>query len=297
MILILESMLETDSSPLNPNLFAEKLLRWVIKGFPELGDRAGMGLGALTHQVVSNKSFTAHPFEAAQAAWQKSGCQNAANGALMRTSVVGLWDFFSPDAVKENTTRMCHVTHADPRCLASCLLVTSLISALLRGEDRDAGIDLNDPAQMDTFIAKHVDATVAAVPALVERGHEAAFRAHVARPPNNDVAHLELGDPSGIGYTLKCMASGLYGFRSQESFEQTITRLAREGGDADTNGAVCGALHGVRLGYSRLPPAWLRALPNKAWLDQKLAKFVPRVLERAQQAKHAATAGAAAAAK
>lgn len=297
MILILESMIETASSPLNPQLFASKLLQWVIKGFPALGDRAGMGLGALTHQVVSHKAFLERPFEAALAAWEKSGRKNAANGALMRTSVTGVWDYFSPFAVQTNTSLMCRVTHMDPRCLASCLLVTSLISSMLRG-DSGAETDLSDPALMDAFIARHVEATVALVPALVEQQHEAAFRAHAARAPKDDVAHWELDDPSAIGYTLKCMASGLYGLRSAgrgESFESAITKLAREGGDADTNGAVCGAMLGARLGYARLPAEWLRALPNKGWLDAKLAVFVPLLLQRAQQAKHAATAGAAAA--
>ena len=41
-----------------------------------------------------------------------------------------------------------------------------------------------------------------------------------------------------IRYTYKCMAAGLYGLRSQQSFERTITELVEQGGDADTNGAV-----------------------------------------------------------
>lgn len=299
MILILECMIEEPGAlghPVNPQLFASKLLRWVIKGFPELGDHAGMGLGALTHQVVSNKVFTERPFEAAQAAWERSGRKNAANGGVMRTSVAGVWEFFSPRAVQRNTKLMCQVTHADPRCLASCMLVTSLISALLRGDDDARDGALTTEAQVDAFIARHAEEAIAAVPQLAAEGHEATFRAHVARVAGNDIAKLELDDPSAIGYTLKCMASGLWGLRAVcagESFASSITRLAREGGDADTNGAVCGALMGARLGYARLPADWMRALPNKGWLDAKLARFVPLVLERAQQANDAKSAGAA----
>jgi len=60
MILILESILETyaganalatDLHP-DPQLFAHKLAAWVDHGFPMLGDRGGMGLGALTKSVV-----------------------------------------------------------------------------------------------------------------------------------------------------------------------------------------------------------------------------------------------------
>ena len=36
--------------------------------------------------------------------------------------------------------------------------------------------------------------------------------------------------------------------------------LCRQGGDADTNGAVAGALLGCKLGTSALPPSWLSEL-------------------------------------
>jgi len=59
-----------------------------------------------------------------------------------------------------------------------------------------------------------------------------------------------------------------------KSFKETLHSLIREAGDADTNGAVCGALVGTKLGYDKLPQDWLQALPNKKWLDLKVAKFL-----------------------
>ena len=38
------------------------------------------------------------------------------------------------------------------------------------------------------------------------------------------------------------------------------------GGDADTNGAVAGALLGCKVGVDKLPPEWM-ALKHKDWLD------------------------------
>lgn len=77
----------------------------------------------------------------------------AANGAVMRTSILGILNFngnvlnfntgysflcpppCSPptptpdiDQVIENTSQICQVTHADPRCLASCVAVTTAVS-------------------------------------------------------------------------------------------------------------------------------------------------------------------------
>ena len=81
---------------------------------------------------------------------------------------------------------------------------------------------------------------------------------------------LNLDEQGKIGYTYKCMASGFYGLRSSESFEKTLDALIRYGGDADTNGAVCGTMYGARYGYRRLPYKWLKEMPYKKWFDQKI---------------------------
>ena len=41
--------------------FAKKLLDWINHGFPELGDYAGLGQGATTAKVVTNKNFLKDP--------------------------------------------------------------------------------------------------------------------------------------------------------------------------------------------------------------------------------------------
>mgnify|MGYP001114402535 CR=1 FL=1 len=55
--------------------------RWINNGFPELGDFAGMGLGATTAQVVFNEIFLRDPHAAAEAAWIKLNRNAAPNGA------------------------------------------------------------------------------------------------------------------------------------------------------------------------------------------------------------------------
>jgi ADP-ribosylglycohydrolase len=70
-------------------------------------------------------------------------------------------------------------------------------------------------------------------------------------------------------YTLKAMGAGFYGLLSRQSFADTILALIKEGGDADSNAAVCGAMMGARIGYSNLPKDWLSSLRHKPWLDKK----------------------------
>ena len=41
--------------------------------------------------------------------------QAAPNGGVMRTSVLGVFDYLNEEAVIKNTIDMCMVTHSDPR--------------------------------------------------------------------------------------------------------------------------------------------------------------------------------------
>jgi len=45
-----------------------------------------------------------------------------------------------------------------------------------------------------------------------------------------------------------------------------------QAGDADTNGAVAGALLGCKLGASELPDSWRDGLKHKDWLDGHISK-------------------------
>ncbi len=45
----------------DPIDFGQKLLLWKRKGFRELGDYAGMGIGATTDKVLSHKEYTTDP--------------------------------------------------------------------------------------------------------------------------------------------------------------------------------------------------------------------------------------------
>ena len=49
--------------------------------------------------------------------------------------------------------------------------------------------------------------------------------------------------------------------------------VSAQAGDADTNGAVAGALLGCKLGYNRLPDTWLNDLFHKDWLDERLRRY------------------------
>lgn len=73
----------------------------------------------------------------------------AANGALMRTAVLGAPFFWDEKQVIKQTLQATKVTHADPRCCVSSIIVTNLISRLLKDNTQDMLPDLDDETKKE----------------------------------------------------------------------------------------------------------------------------------------------------
>ena len=63
----------------------------------------------------------------------------------MRTSILGTMEFHDLKKVIANMRSACMVTHADPRCRASCIAVTVAIALMLQGKHmtKDGEYDVN----------------------------------------------------------------------------------------------------------------------------------------------------------
>jgi ADP-ribosylglycohydrolase len=134
MLLILNNLIKYK---LQPNIleFADDLLRWANTGAAEFGDNVGWGIGATVSAVIETPYFLQDPHKAAKDMWEKAKRGPAANGAVMRTSVLGAPYFWDSTKVASQTLDFCLVTHADHRCQASCVATTLAISSILAGRD------------------------------------------------------------------------------------------------------------------------------------------------------------------
>jgi hypothetical protein len=214
-------------------------------------------------RVVYDDNFLSHPSETAYAYWDKNGRSNAPNGSLMRTTPIGIICMKkSEEETFEEAIRMGAVTHADPRCALSVAAVSCLVRALCREEIKhEADID-----------------------ALLERGWTYMGQFH----PNLSLDRFEFQKHAyadsldslvlcdgGMGYVYKCLGSALWCLRQvfnrQETFKSAMTKLVMCGGDADTNGAVAGALMGALYGYNLLPGEWKEGLKYKEWYNGKIS--------------------------
>lgn len=105
MLLILISLVD-NAGQVNLQDFAGKLKNWMLHGFRDLGDLAGMGIGQTTKAVLTPQEFTTDPHEVAYACWDNSGRDIAANGGVMRTLVVGAHCWWDVSSVADNALQL-----------------------------------------------------------------------------------------------------------------------------------------------------------------------------------------------
>ena len=71
-----------------------------------------------------------------------------------------------------------------------------------------------------------------------------------------------------MGYTLKPLAAGLWALAHAGSFEDGLLRVIQEGGDADGNASVVGALLGARYGIGAIAARLVQGLTRKRFLSK-----------------------------
>eukprot|EP01117_Protostelium_nocturnum_P013924 TRINITY_DN5243_c0_g1_i1.p1 TRINITY_DN5243_c0_g1~~TRINITY_DN5243_c0_g1_i1.p1 ORF type:complete len:372 (+),score=93.46 TRINITY_DN5243_c0_g1_i1:113-1228(+) len=274
MILIMEGIIQ--NKRVEPKDFAKRLYDWIEHGFPELGDKRGLGLGGTVAKVVSSKGYLEDPAKAAKSVWNNNGKNLAANGALMRTSILGCYRYDDLKEVAANTKAICKATHYDARCVHNCLMMTRILAIVLQLRSKmekssDFKLDLNESNEI---VKRCMKESFSLLKRRVPESSKKEMEPYILLDSSSEsLVKLELGKEN-IGYTLNCLAAGLWGFASERDFKTTMNELIMEGGDADTNGAVCGALLGAKIGYSNLPKDWLMGLRHKKWLDAKVKSYL-----------------------
>ena len=205
-----------------------------------------MGIGENTYKVLMTGDYVERPFEVSRKVWEMSRYQSAANGGLMRTSVVGLF----PKEVKTCAENICRLTHYDPRCVGSCVIVAELIHALVYGlEPPTMPMMLNMALSYDAEICNYIER---------------------ARREQNVV---NLMNDDHMGYTLVTLSVALWAYWHANSFEEGLLAVVNAGGDADTNAAVACAILGAKFGCQSIPQEYIEGLLYREQLESTVLKL------------------------
>lgn len=158
------------------------------------------------------------------------------NGAVMRAAAHGVKARDANEAV-ENAWREAGLTHPSWECRASSALVAALVAHLGDGKQPEEALE-------HSF-------------SLLEAKDETGKRVRETLRPLEDYEH------SPGGWTIYTTRLAVLGLLDATEFRSGVETVIRLGGDADTNGAVAGALLGARFGASVISLEWLRGLEMK----------------------------------
>jgi ADP-ribosyl-[dinitrogen reductase] hydrolase len=164
----------------------------------------------------------AAPDDAAQKVWMGSG-GGRSNGSVMRGAPIGV--YCPPSAVRAVSVACARLTHRHPVAAECSAFVNRMVSGLVRGEERSR-----------------------AYSRALSACEDAEVRGVLADPFQHPLS------PSLDALEATHCALSVY--LGSSSFEDAVVGAINLGGDADTIGAICGALAGAEYGMGGIPPAW-----------------------------------------
>lgn len=202
--------------------------------------------------------------------WQTSGSTDPTslgNGPAMRVAPMGLRYANQISRAIEHAKDDAIITHNVTEARAGAAAVAACVVELLAG--------------FDPFMA----ATLACDAATIGGGTctEAAIHAAIEMAGHkNDpaTAQVTLGDGSTI---MSAVARAFYCLLATRSFGDAVVMAVRGGGDADTVGAITGALAGARYGLEGIPRRCLDGLVGRdeyVEMDRRLAEASAADIER-----------------
>lgn len=214
-----------------------------------------MGIGQLTYTVLGLYDYESDPEKVAEIVWDSMyGRDSAANGGVMRTSVVGLWN----ENVAENAEKICRLTHADPRCSGSCVIISELINS---------------------FVWQDMELSYVELLQIGDK-YDSRIKPYLERARNGLLEEFELDDEMTMGYTLKTMGCAVWCLYHIDNFKDGLLKIVNAGGDADTNAAVACAVLGAKYGKKGIPEHYIQGLKRKDEYDGMIRQLTDILMDK-----------------
>lgn len=210
-----------DESGVNGDLLSSNFLKWYDSGPKDIGNTTRAALHALKHgspwREAGEKGVEGRPIGS-----------GAANGGVMRCAPVALRFRNDPEQMVQASLETAMITHAEERAKWGTVVVNQALVHLLRGGDR----------------AEIIDASLAGI------SNEELRRSVRAVP------EMRSEDVRAGGFVIETIQAAFWSLLKSPSAEEAIITAVAFGQDADTTGAVIGALAGAHWGAQSLPTRW-----------------------------------------
>lgn len=210
----------------------ERYLRWFRTGPKDMGST----IRAALRHVDDGGNWK----EAAARAQEIVRGETAGNGTMMRCAPLGLLHHRDLKAVIRDCAAEAKLTHLDPRAGAGSAAVGVCVALALAEADRKRLLD-----RAFEVLEENPDGVPNLLPDVSTK------REGELRPESSVVDTLEVA---------------LWHFLRAKSFEECLVKVVNAGGDADTIGAIAGAIGGAYWGVGAIPARWLRTIQERTTL-------------------------------
>jgi ADP-ribosyl-[dinitrogen reductase] hydrolase len=227
--------------PLDMDDVAARFLEW-HRGSPK-------DQGLLTAAALNLLNEGIPWSEAGEKARKTGASGGAGNGSVMRCAPVALQFGNDRLAMIRASIDTSRITHSDPRCLWGTVAVNQAIVWFLNG-----------------------GGTAGVTEAAVEGIPDVDVVEAVKRAQTVDAVDLNAG-----GFVLSTITAAFWAVLSSGTLEAALVAAVNLGQDADTTGAVAGALAGAHWGVESIPDRWLSLLQPR----QELTQLADRMFELA----------------
>lgn len=177
---------------------------------------------------------------------EKSGLSteySQGNGSLMRSAPLALLDYDD-----EIIRKQCSITHAHPTCIHCDQIYVYLLELLLEGASKKEAFELALKK------AKNINSELSS--ALL------------------NIDNLNISDIFTEGYVVDSLVFSIWAFMKLDSFEEALITIVNRGGDADTLGAITGAICGAYYGIESIPRRWLDKIELKDDINCTIEAFL-----------------------
>jgi ADP-ribosylglycohydrolase/fructose-1,6-bisphosphatase/inositol monophosphatase family enzyme len=194
-------------------------------------------IGTTTSQAMSAVVAADAQRGAAESMRRAANRYSQSNGALMRCAPIGIWARDADEASRVARADAA-LSHPNPVCAAASAAHAAAISTAIAGGDSGAMFAAADSAIGDDPDVRALRDVLAAAR---DRKGPAEYSAQ-------------------MGWVLIAFQNAFCHLARGTSFEAALVETVGQGGDTDTNAAICGALLGAARGRGAIPARWTRVL-------------------------------------
>lgn len=206
--------------PLDPVDLSTRFVSWMDGNPPDIGNHT---------RAVLLRMASGQDWNHAVAAVQQANPSSAGNGSVMRCWPAALIWWHNMASLIQDSVLQSQVTHPHPECNAGSAFVNATIAHLVQGVA---------PAEAVNQALRDVDMPQALRDLIVNAPHK---------------SRTELPNTGWVRHTLE---SAVWGLLTTDDFESAVVQVVNLGSDADTAGAVVGAMAGAAYGYASIPQRW-----------------------------------------